>query len=252
MKLLVPVKMVPNPTIPVRIGDGSTTEQKPDLKNIELVINPFDEIAIEEAVSLRETGVAAEVVVVAVGPESWEAELRTALALGADRAIRIACDQPTTPLAIAHAIKAITTQEGAQLVICGRQGVDHDNGNIGPMTAALLGWGQATFVSNLKITDHTADITREVDGGVEQLAIPLPAVITADLRLNTPRYASLPNIMKARNKPLLRITPQELGIELPAAADISGYHLPPTRPPVVRLQNSSELVAILKAKGFLP
>ncbi|MBF0445931.1 MAG: electron transfer flavoprotein subunit beta/FixA family protein [Magnetococcales bacterium] len=251
MKLIVPIKMVPNPTLPVRISRDATKPPKPDLKNIPLVINPFDETALEEAVLLREAQIASQVTVVCIGPDSWEAEMRTALALGADRAVRIPCDFQVSPLSVAQCIKAFSILEAAQLIICGRQGVDADRGSVGPMVAALLGWGQATFVSQLKITDKTATVQREVDGGIHDLTIPLPAVITTDLRLNTPRYASLPNIMLARRKPLEKLAAQELGVELAADIEVIQFLAPPPRPPVTRINSVAELKTILSQKGYL-
>ncbi len=250
MKLLVPVKQVPNPAHPVRLSRGANTA--PELDDIPLVINPFDEIALEEAVRLRESGVATEVVALCIGPEAWEAEMRTALALGADRGVRITAESPPSPLCIARCIAAFSKQEAVEMILCGRQGVDLDRGMVGPMSAALLGWGQATFVSRLHITDGKAEVTREVDGGTEELALPLPAVITVDLRLNTPRYASLPNIMKARQKPLQRLTMADLGVDMELAFAPIGYSLPPIRPPVVRLENVAQLADILKDRGFVP
>jgi electron transfer flavoprotein beta subunit len=249
MKLIVPVKMVPNPTLPVRLSRNSMPQ--PDIESIPLVINPFDEIALEEAVLLRENKIAEQVIVVSVGPASWEAEMQTALALGADRAVRIKTETPLSPISIARCIVEFTVREEAQLILCGRQGVDQDRGMVGPMTAALLGWGQATFVSKLQIKNGLASVIREIDGGIEELTIPLPAVITTDLRLNTPRYASLPNIMKARRKPLHRSSIEELGVEVEPEAEVVKYSEPSPRPPVTRLENIAELADILRAKGFL-
>jgi electron transfer flavoprotein beta subunit len=248
MKLIVPIKMVPNPTLPVRISRDTT---EPDIKNIPLVINPFDETALEEAVLLREAKISSYVTVICVGPDSWDAEMRTALALGADRAVRIPCDFPVSPLSVARCIKAFSIREATQLILCGRQGVDSDRGSIGPMLAALLGWGQATFVSQLTIDNGLATIKREVDGGTQNLTIPLPAVITTDLTLNTPRYASLPNIMLAKRKPLEQLSAQELGVELEPDIEVIKYQAPPPRPPVTRVNSVAELASILSEKGFL-
>jgi electron transfer flavoprotein beta subunit len=251
MKLIVPIKMVPNPTLPVRMSRDTTKLSQPDLENIPLVINPFDETALEEAVLLREAKVASKVTVICVGPDSWDAEMRTALALGADRAVRIPCEIQPTPLTVAKCIRAFNLLEAAQLILTGRQGVDSDRGSVGPMVAALLGWGQATFVSQLKIENGLASIQREVDGGTQDLTIPLPAVITTDLRLNTPRYASLPNIMLAKRKPLEKLSAQELGVELVEDIEVIQYQEPPPRPPVTRINSVTELGKILSEKGFL-
>ncbi|MBF0358751.1 MAG: electron transfer flavoprotein subunit beta/FixA family protein [Magnetococcales bacterium] len=250
MKLLVPVKMVPNPTLPVRLS-RETKKHQPDIDHIPLIINPFDEIALEEAVLLREAKIADQVIALSIGPESWDGELRTALALGADRAVRINSNSLISQLSIAKCLKEYAIKESIELIICGRQGVDLDRGTIGPMTAALLGWGQATFVSKLKISDRVISITREVDGGQEEIVLPLPAVITTELGLNTPRYASLPSIMQARRKPLEQLSAQELGLELENDIMVDQYLEPPPRPPVIRLNSVGELKDILTQKGFL-
>ncbi|MBF0195500.1 MAG: electron transfer flavoprotein subunit beta/FixA family protein [Magnetococcales bacterium] len=251
MKLLVPIKMVPNPTLPVRMSRDTATPQKPDLKDIPLVINPFDENALEEAVLLREAQIASNVTVISVGPDSWVSEMRTALALGADKAVHIPCDKQVSPLTIAKCIKQFIALEDIQLILCGRQGVDADNGSVGPMLAALLGWGQATFVSKLSVNGNLATVKREVDGGTQELTLPLPAVITTDLSLNTPRYASLPNIMLAKRKPLETLSAQKLGVELTHELEIIKYQTPPPRPPTTRLNSVAELESILSKKGFL-
>jgi electron transfer flavoprotein beta subunit len=250
MKLLVPVKMVPNPTLPVRLSREPEKPQ-PDIGQTPLIINPFDEIALEEAVLLKEAQFADQVIVISIGPESWDGELRTALALGADRAVRINSNSLISQLSIAKCLKAFVIKESIELIICGRQGVDLDRGTIGPMTAALLGWGQATFVSKMKIDDRVISITREVDGGQEERTLSLPAVITTELGLNTPRYASLPNIMQARRKPLEQISAQELGVEMEEDIKVEQYLEPPQRPPVTRLNSVDELADILTQKGFL-
>ncbi|MBF0379552.1 MAG: electron transfer flavoprotein subunit beta/FixA family protein [Magnetococcales bacterium] len=251
MKLIVPIKMVPNPNLPVRLSRDSSKPQQPELDDIPLVINPFDENALEEAILLKEAGIASNVTVISVGPQSWDAEMRTALALGADRAVRIPCDFQVSPLTIAKCIKEFCILESAQLVICGRQGVDADRCSVGPMVAALLGWGQGTFVSNMIIENGVVTVTREVDGGTQELTLPLPAVITCDLSLNTPRYASLPNIMLAKRKPLQQLSAQELGVELEPDLEIIKYLEPPPRPPVVRLDTVADLADVLSEKGFI-
>lgn len=211
MKILVPVKRVIDHNVKVRVkGDGSGI----DLANVKMAMNPFDEIAIEEAVRLKEAGVASEVVAVSCGVTACQETLRSALAIGADRAILVASDAELQPLAVAKLLKAVVGKENPQLVIVGKQAIDDDANQTGQMLAALLGWPQATFASKVVIAAGQATVTREVDGGLETLALRLPAVVTADLRLNEPRYATLPNIMKAKKKPLDNLTPADLGVDV--------------------------------------
>ncbi|MBF0454908.1 MAG: electron transfer flavoprotein subunit beta/FixA family protein [Magnetococcales bacterium] len=256
MKVIVPIKMVPNPTFPVRMCREAGTLPQPDLSGIPLVINPFDEIALEAAVQLRESQMAQQVIALSIGPESWQGEMRTALALGADRAIHLVTDARLSPLTLARCIRQITLQEAAQLLLFGRQGVDRDQGIVGPMTAAVLGWGQATFVSQIQLEKGVIHVVREVDGGLESLTLPLPALLTTDLRLNTPRYASLPNIMKARRKPLesllLETFCQTHSIPLLLDQEVLSYQEPPCRPPVTHLQSVAELARVIQEKGVLP
>ena len=185
-----------------------------DLNNVKMSVNPFDEIAIEEAVRLKEAGTAEEVVVVSVGASNCQEQIRTALALGADRGILVETEEDMQPLAIAKVLKAVADKEQPDLVILGKQAIDGDNSQTGPMLAALTGWSQATFASEVELVNDGAKVIREVDGGLETIAIKLPAIITTDLRLNEPRYASLPNIMKAKKKPIDTMTPEDLGVEV--------------------------------------
>src|SRR2546422_4169601 len=204
MKILVPVKRVVDFNVKVRVkADGSGVETA----NVKMSMNPFDEIAVEEAIRLKEAGTATEIVVVSCGAQACQETLRTALALGADRAILVETDAELQPLAVAKLLRAIVQKESPQLVILGKQAIDDDCNQTGQMLAALLGWPQATFASKLKLAGGRADVTREVDGGLETIAIKLPAVVTTDLRLNEPRYVTLPNIMKAKKKPLEVLRP---------------------------------------------
>ncbi|MDK9726000.1 MAG: electron transfer flavoprotein subunit beta/FixA family protein [Sterolibacteriaceae bacterium MAG5] len=211
MKVLVPVKRVIDYNVKVRVkSDGSGV----DLANVKMSMNPFDEIAVEEAVRLKEAGVATEVVAVSAGLATCQETLRTAMAIGADRAILVESDAELQPLAVAKLLKALVDKEAPQLVILGKQAIDDDSNQTGQMLAALLGWPQATFASKVVIAEGKATVTREVDGGLETLELKLPAVVTTDLRLNEPRYATLPNIMKAKKKPLDNVKPADLGVDV--------------------------------------
>ncbi len=210
MKVLVPIKRVVDYNVKVRVkSDGSGVETA----NVKMSMNPFDEIAVEEAVKLREAGVASEIVVISVGAAQCQETLRTALAIGADRAILVETALETQPLGVAKTLKAVVDKEQPGLVIMGKQAIDDDANQTGQMLAALLGWSQATFASKVIIEGDTARVTREVDGGLETLAVRMPAVITTDLRLNEPRYVTLPNIMKAKKKPMETLTPEGLGVD---------------------------------------
>jgi electron transfer flavoprotein beta subunit len=211
MKVLVTVKRVVDYNVNVRVLSDNTGV---DLNNVKMSINPFDEIAIEEAVRLKEAGKVEEVVVVSVGASNCQEQIRTALALGADRGILVESDAEMQPLAIAKCLKAVVDNEAPGLVITGKQAIDGDNSQTGQMLAALAGLGQATFASEVELGDDTVTVTREVDGGLETIAVKLPAIITTDLRLNEPRYASLPNIMKAKKKPIDITTPADLGVDV--------------------------------------
>ena len=222
MKVLVAVKRVVDYNVKVRPkADGTDV----DLANVKMSINPFCEIAVEEAVRLKEKGVATEILAVSVGPQQSQEQLRTALALGADRAILVSTENTLEPLAIAKCLKAVCDSESPDLVLMGKQAIDGDNNQTGQMLAALLGVGQATFASELSIDGGSASVTREVDGGLQTISLPLPAVVTADLRLNEPRYASLPNIMKAKKKPLDTTTPDDLGVDASARVTLMGVEL---------------------------
>jgi len=217
-----------------------------DLNNVKMSVNPFCEIAIEEAVSLKEAGTASEVVAVAVGGSSCQEQLRTCLALGADRAVLIETDVEVQPLGVAKVLKALQDKEDAELVIFGKQSIDADNSQTGQMFAALTGMSQGTFASELSIADGKAQVVREVDGGLQTVSISLPAVVTTDLRLNEPRYASLPNIMKAKKKPLDVVTPDELGVDVTPTVEVLSVEPPAEREAGIKVESVEELVDKLK------
>jgi electron transfer flavoprotein beta subunit len=246
MKILVPVKRVVDYNVKVRVkADGSGVETA----NVKMSMNPFDEIAVEEAVRLKEKGVASEIVAVSAGPAAAEEQIRTALAMGADRGIRIAHDSPLEPLAVAKLLKAVALREQPQLILMGKQAIDDDMNATGQMLAALLGWAQGTFASRVVIEDGAALVTREVDGGLETLRLALPAVVTADLRLNEPRYASLPNIMKARKKPIEVLSPADLGVEVAPRLTVVKVEEPPKRQAGVKVASVAELVHRLRTEA---
>ena len=246
MKLLVPVKRVIDYNVKPRVkADGSGVE----LAGVKMSMNPFDEIAIEEAVRLKEKGVATEIVAVSIGAAQCQETLRTALAMGADRAILVQTDVAPEPLAVAKLLKTLVEREQPQLVIMGKQAIDDDMNATGQMLAGLLGWAQGTFASRLEIEDDTATVTREVDGGLETIAIALPAIVTTDLRLNEPRYASLPNIMKARKKPLETLAPGDLGVDVSPRLTTLKVSEPPVRKGGVTVQSVAELVAKLRTEA---
>ncbi|MBS1230866.1 MAG: Electron transfer flavoprotein beta-subunit [Proteobacteria bacterium] len=248
MKILVPVKRVVDYNVKVRVrADGSGV----DIANVKMSMNPFDEIAVEEAVRLKEAGVASEVIAVSAGVAGCQDTLRTALALGADRAILIETDVPLQPLAVAKLLRAVCAKEQPQLVLCGKQAIDDDANQTGQMLAALMNWPQATFASKIVIAGGVASVTREIDGGLETIAIALPAVVTADLRLNEPRYATLPNIMKAKKKPLAITNPGELGVDVAPRLTTLSMAEPPKRAAGVRVADVAELVAKLKNSGVI-
>ncbi|HYL32196.1 MAG TPA: electron transfer flavoprotein subunit beta/FixA family protein [Stellaceae bacterium] len=243
MKVLVAVKRVIDFNVKIRVkADGSGVETA----NVKMSMNPFDEIAVEEAVRLKEAGIAKEIVAVSMGAQQCQETIRTALAMGADRGIHVLTDVELQPLAVAKLLKAITAKEQPRLVILGKQAIDDDCNQTGQMLAALLGWGQATFASNVKITDSAATVTREVDGGLETITAKLPAVVTTDLRLNEPRYASLPNIMKAKKKPIEQVTPDALGIDPKPRLTTLKVAEPPKRQAGKKLGSVAELVDKLK------
>ncbi len=247
MKVLVPVKRVIDYNVKVRVkADGSGV----DLANVKMSMNPFDEIAVEEAIRMKEAGVASEVVAVSIGVKQSQETLRTALAMGADRAILIvAADDVHTdiePLAVAKLLKAVIDAEDPQLVICGKQAIDNDMNATGQMLAALTGWAQATFASEVKVEGESALVTREVDGGLQTIKVKLPAIISVDLRLNEPRYASLPNIMKAKKKPLEEKTPADYGVDVSPRLEVIKTSEPPTRAAGIKVGSVDELVTKLK------
>ncbi len=243
MKVLVPVKRVVDANVKIRVKpDGGGV----DLANVKMAVNPFCEIAIEEAIRLREAGAAAEVVAVSVGAVVCQEQLRTCLALGADRAVLIQTDAELHPLGVAKALKALQEREQADIVLFGKQSIDGDNSQTGPMFAALTGLPQATFASESKVAEGELEVTREVDGGLQTIAVKLPAVVTTDLRLNEPRYASLPNIMKAKRKPMDVLSPEELGVDLASSVEVLAVERPAERGAGVKVESVEELVDKLR------
>ena len=248
MKILVPVKRVVDYNVKIRVKpDGSGVE----LSNVKMSMNPFDEISVEEALRLKEAGKAEEVVVVSIGPAKAEETLRTALAMGADRAILVETDDAVEPLAVAKILKGVAEAEQPGLIIVGKQAIDDDSNQTGQMLAALLGTAQATFASKIEIGDGKAQVTREVDGGLQTIGVKLPAVITTDLRLNEPRYASLPNIMKAKKKPLETKTLADYGVDVAPRLKVVKVSEPPKRSAGIKVADAAELVAKLKSAGVL-
>ena len=243
MKALVAVKRVIDFNIKVRVKPDTSGI---DMANVKMSMNPFDEIAVEEAVRLKEKGVATEIVAVSCGAAASQETLRTALALGADRAILVQTDQELQPLAVAKLLRAVIAKEAPQLVILGKQAIDDDANQTGQMLAALLDWPQATFASKLDIANGKASVKREVDGGLETVEVDLPAVVTTDLRLNEPRYATLPNIMKAKKKPLETVTPEALGVDVAPRLATLKVTEPPKRKGGGRVADVKELVAKLR------
>ena len=246
MKILVPVKRVIDYNVKPRVKmDGTGV----DLANVKMSMNPFDEIAVEEAIRLKEKGVATEIVAVSVGPQKAQETLRTALAMGADRAILVQTDDTVEPLAVAKILKAIVDEEQPGLVILGKQAIDDDSNQTGQMLAALLNRPQGTFASKVEVEGDTVTVTREVDAGLETVKLSLPAIITTDLRLNEPRYASLPNIMKAKSKPLAAKTPADYGVDTAPRLETVTVSEPPKRSAGIKVADVDELVAKLKAMG---
>ncbi|HUY19469.1 MAG TPA: electron transfer flavoprotein subunit beta/FixA family protein [Candidatus Binataceae bacterium] len=242
MKILVPVKRVPDPATTIRVlpdGSGIATD------NIKWVINPFDEIAIEEALRIKEKQGSGEVVLCSIGQASWQEQLRTGLAMGADRAILVKSEQPLDTLAIARILVKIVKDDQPELVIIGKQAIDDDSNQVGQMMAEMLGWPQATFASKIELADGKCTVTREVDGGLETIAFPLPAVVTTDLRLNEPRYASLPGIMKARKKELKEIAAESLGLDLAPRLKVKRLTAPPKREAGRKVESPADLIALL-------
>jgi electron transfer flavoprotein beta subunit len=243
MKLLVPVKRVVDYNVKVRVkSDGSGVETN----GVKMSMNPFDEIAVEEAIRLKEKGIATEIIALSAGVTACQETIRTALAMGADRGILVETDVALEPLAVAKILKAVVEEQKIDLVILGKQAIDDDMNATGQMLAALLGWPQATFASKIEIADGTATVTREVDGGLETIALKLPAIVTADLRLNEPRYASLPNIMKARKKTIDTLKPADLGVDPAPRLTTLKVSEPPTRKAGVKVADVAALIDKLR------
>ena len=248
MKVLVPVKRVIDYNVKARVkADGSGV----DLANVKMSMNPFDEISVEQAVRMKEAGTATEVVIVSIGPAAAQETIRTALAMGGDRGILVKTDQTVEPLGVAKILKAITEAENADIVILGKQAIDDDSNQTGQMLAALLGRSQATFASEVKIDGKMAEVTREVDGGLQTIRVQLPTIITVDLRLNEPRYASLPNIMKARKKPIEEKTPEDYGVDITPRLKVLKTTEPPTRTAGIKVESVADLVAKLREAGVI-
>jgi len=246
MKVLVPVKRVLDYNVKPRVkADGSGV----DLANVKMSMNPFDEIAVEEAIRLKEKGVVTEIVAVSIGEQKAQETLRTALAMGADRAILVVSDEKVEPLGVAKLLAKIAEEEKPDLIILGKQAIDDDNNQTGQMLAGLLGWGQGTFASAVVVADGVAKVTREVDGGSETEDLKLPAIVTTDLRLNEPRYASLPNIMKAKSKPMAQKTPADYGVDVAPRLTTLKVVEPAKRVAGIKVADVDELVAKLKAMG---
>ncbi|HEV7439421.1 MAG TPA: electron transfer flavoprotein subunit beta/FixA family protein [Methylobacterium sp.] len=246
MKVLVPVKRVVDYNVKIRVkADGSGVE----LSNVKMSMNPFDEIAVEEAIRLKEKGKVTEIIAVSIGPQAAQETLRTALAMGADRAILIKTDVNCEPLAVAKLLKAVVEKESPELVILGKQAIDDDSNQTGQMLAALLGWPQGTFAFKVEFGDGAIDVTREVDGGLQTVSLRLPAIVTTDLRLNEPRYASLPNIMKAKKKPLEELAPDALGVDVTPRLKVLKTVEPAGRKAGVKVESAAALVEKLKVEA---
>ncbi|TAK72564.1 MAG: electron transfer flavoprotein subunit beta/FixA family protein [Gammaproteobacteria bacterium] len=248
MKILVAIKRVIDYQVSIRIkSDGSGVETS----HVKMSMNPFDEIAIEEAVRLKEKGIANEIIVISIGNDACQETLRTALAMGADRAILVKTEQEVQPLAVAKVLKVMVEQESPQLVIVGKQAIDTDDNQVGQMLAALLNWPQGTFASKIEVHGNGVSVTREVDGGLETLFLTLPAVITTDLRLNEPRYISLPNIVQAKRKPLTVVLAETLNVDLASRIKLVQVALPEKRRAGERIEDAAKLVARLKEKQVI-
>ncbi len=243
MKVLVPVKRVIDYNVKIRVKADQTGVET---ANVKMSMNPFDEIAVEEAIRLREAGTANEVIALSVGPQQCQETIRTALAMGADRGILIQTDDEVQPLAVAKLLKAVADKEGPDLVILGKQAIDDDSNQTGQMLAALLGWSQATFASKIEIDGGSANVIREVDGGLETLKVTMPCIVTTDLRLNEPRYASLPNIMKAKKKPIDQMVPADLGVNITPRLTTLKVVEPAKREAGVMVEDVAQLVDKLK------
>ena len=243
MKVLVPVKRVVDYNVKIRVKADKTGVE---LANVKMSMNPFDEISVEEAVRLKEAGKATEIVVVSIGPAQASETLRTALAMGADRGILVKTDETVEPLAVAKILKGIADAEQPGLIVVGKQAIDDDSNQTGQMLSALLGWSQGTFASKVTVGDGTLEVLREIDGGLEVVSLKLPAVITSDLRLNEPRYASLPNIMKAKKKPIDEKTPADYGVDVTPRLKTLSVEEPPKRGAGIKVKTVEELVEKLK------
>ena len=239
MKVLVPVKRVIDYNVKIRVKADQTGVET---ANVKMSMNPFDEIAVEEAVRLQEAGTATEVIAVSIGPQQCQETIRTALAMGADHGILIQTDDEVQPLAVAKLLKAVVDKESPDLVILGKQAIDDDSNQTGQMLAALLGWSQATFASNIELNGDSANITREVDGGLETVKVSMPCIVTTDLRLNEPRYASLPNIMKAKKKPIDQMAPADLSVDIAPRLTTLKVVEPPKREAGVMVEDVAQLV----------
>lgn len=248
MKVLVPVKRVVDYNVKVRVKSDNTGVE---LANVKMSMNPFDEIAVEEAIRLKEAGTAEEIVVVSIGPQQAQETIRTGLAMGGDRGILVKTDAETEPLAVAKILKGIVEAEQPNLVIMGKQAIDDDCNQTGQMLAALLGWPQGTFASKVAPADGKVTVTREIDGGLETVALNLPAVVTTDLRLNEPRYASLPNIMKAKRKPIDEKAPDDFGVDMAPRVTTLKVEEPPKRQAGIKVESVGDLVEKLKEKGII-
>lgn len=248
MKVLVPVKRVVDFNVKIRVKSDQTGVE---LANVKMSMNPFDEIAVEAAIQMKEAGQAEEVVVISIGPQQAQETIRTALAMGADRGILVKHEGDAEPLAIAKILKEVVAEENPGLVILGKQAIDDDCNQTGQMLAQMLGWGQGTFASKVEMNDGSLEVTREVDGGLETIRLLLPAVITVDLRLNEPRYASLPNIMKAKRKEIAERSPEDFGVDMTPRLVSLKVEEPPGRDAGIKVESVTELVAKLKEEGVI-
>tara|TARA_R110002096_G_scaffold101732_3_gene224897 strand:- start:56 stop:802 length:747 start_codon:yes stop_codon:yes gene_type:complete len=248
MKIMVPVKRVVDYNVKVRVKSDNTGVE---LANVKMSMNPFDEIAVEEAIRLKEAGKAKEIIIVSVGTTAAQETIRTGLAMGGDRGILVEHDGETEPLAVAKILKAIVAEENPDIVLLGKQAIDGDNNQTGQMLAQLLGWPQGTFASEVVTEEGSVNVTREIDGGLETLKLNLPAVITTDLRLNEPRYASLPNIMKAKRKPIDMKTASDYGVDMGTRLTVLKVEEPPKREAGIMVESVEELVGKLKEKGVI-
>lgn len=248
MKILVPVKRVLDYNVKVRV---KSDESGVDLANVKMSMNPFDEISVEQAVRMQEAGLASETVAVSIGPDKAQETIRTALAMGLDRGIHIKTDADVEPLAVAKILKKIVEAETPELVILGKQAIDDDSNQTGQMLAALLGWPQGTFANSIEKDEDSLVVGREIDGGIQTVKVALPAVVTTDLRLNEPRYASLPNIMKAKRKPIDVKTPEDYGVDISPHLQTLKVSEPPKRSAGIKVESAEELVAKLKEEGVI-